>query len=234
LNNKLLYLKIIPFKFATLPDYTKEQVVELKKALTKNKQLLINPFLGGIMLLSTAKREAGKKGINKRLRKDGKVPAIIYSKGKEPQHIYVEQKDFDRVLREMESGFLPSTVFELSDEKENKIKAIVKDIDYNIITYNVQHLDFFELNDKVPVTLKVPITLEGVNDCAGVKEGGVLRQSIRHLKVECMPKDIPSHFTVCVKDIEMHKSKRLEDVVISDKVKPLVSLKEIAVLVAKR
>ena len=186
------------------------------------------------MLLSTGKREAGKKGINKRLRREGKIPAIIYSKDQEPQHIFIDTRAFNQILSKLEKGFLPSTIFELEDESKNKIKAILKSIDYNITSYDVQHLDFLQLHDNQAVTIKIPITLEGSSDCVGVKEGGVLRQTIRHLKVKCRPKDIPANFTLCVRDVALNQSKRLAEVKLTENVKPLINLREVAVVVAKR
>ncbi len=102
------------------------------------------------------------------------------------------------------------------------------------MNYSVIHLDFEELHSDVPVTVKVPIEMTGVVDCIGVKLGGILRQVIRHVKVRCLPKDIPSCFYLDVKSLDLRQSRRLNDLEIPETLRPLVDLNEVAVLIAKR
>lgn len=186
------------------------------------------------MLLKIAKREPGKKGVNNTLRREGHIPAVLYSKGQQGQHLFIDGKDFDSAKRSLKKGFLPSTIFELEDESGKKTKAIVKDITYHVTTYQIQHIDLMELHDDTVVKVKVPILPTGVANCVGIKEGGVLRSIIRHLKVECLPKHIPSHLTIDVSDISLNQSKRLGAIELPEGLKPLINLKEIAVVVAKR
>ena len=96
------------------------------------------------------------------------------------------------------------------------------------------HLEFIELSDDVPVTLNVPIELMNIPECAGVKQGGVLRQVVRHLKVRCLPKNIPSHFELDVKEVGMYEKRRLSDISLPETVEPRMGLKTIAVVVGKR
>ncbi len=70
---------------------------------------------------------------------------------------------------------MPTTVFTLSDGKKER-RAIIKDIQYHLTTYHVSHIDFEELVDNVPVSVKVPVNCIGVADCMGIKFGGFLRQ----------------------------------------------------------
>ena len=68
----------------------------------------------------------------------------------------------------------------------------------------------------------------------GIKLGGFLRQVIRHVKVECLPKNIPSEFIIDVKDLGIRQSKRLKDLAMPNGVKPLASPEEVIVVIAKR
>ena len=111
----------------------------------------------------------------------------------------------------MKSGHLPTTVFTLADGK-TRARVIIKDIQYHLTTYNVSHIDFGELIDDVPVSVKVPVKCTGVADCVGVKLGGFLRQVVRHVKIECLPQRIPSEFMVDVKDLGIRQTKRLKDI----------------------
>jgi large subunit ribosomal protein L25 len=167
------------------------------------------------------------------VRRKGDIPGIIYAPGKTPEKIVVNGSEFSTVVRNTQPGRLPTTVFTLMMGNKER-RAVLKEIQYEITTYVVSHLDFEELSDKVPVKVKVPITIVGAADCAGVKLGGFLRQVNRFVEVECLPKDIPAEFVVDVKDLGITQSKRLADLSIPAKVKPLAKLDEVVVIVAKR
>lgn len=184
------------------------------------------------MELTIYKRTAAKSDKKKlRLQKD--IPAVLYGKGMENENIYVKGSEFDEILRKIKKGSLPTIVFSLKEGK-HKHKAIIKDIQYHRTTYNIEHIDFLVLDDKVPVCVNVPIDYTGVNDCPGIKLGGVLRRVIRTLKVRCLPKDIPAEFYIDVSMLGMEESKRLSDIDLPKNVRPLGQMKEVAVAIAKR
>ena len=186
------------------------------------------------MELTINKREAGKKGLNNKIRREGNVPAVIYSSGKENETVEVDGREFDKVLRELKQGHLPTTVFKLKDENGNVVEAIVKGIEYHPTTYRVLHLDFLRLEADKPINVKVPIQCVGGAECPGVKLGGVLRQVIRHLPVRCLPKDMPSHLNVDVSDLGMQQSQRLEKIKLPETLRPLVSLRDVVAVIGKR
>jgi len=184
------------------------------------------------MELSVGTRERKTKSEIKKIRREGSIPAIIYSEGKVGQTITVNGVAMKKVLQKIQPGTLSTTIFML-DHAGVKKRAIVKDIQYNITTYEVIHLDFIELLDKVEVTLNVPIQFTGVMECAGVKQGGGLRQVIRTLRVRCLPEHIPTHFEIDVKDLGLGESRRLADIATPASVTPIANLKEIVAIVAK-
>lgn len=185
------------------------------------------------MKLAVKQRVGEKKKDIKEIRREGDIPAIIYSSKSQPEKLIVNGSDFKTILREMQQGQLPTTVFELHDGKKNR-RAIIKDIQYHLTTYVVSHIDFEELVENVPVSVKVPVNCVGVADCIGIKLGGFLRQVVRHVKVECLPKHIPSEFMIDVKDLGIRQSKRLKDITIPSGVKPLANPEEVVVVIAKR
>lgn len=186
------------------------------------------------MKLSMTKRSAGSKQELSQIRRAGNIPAVIYSKGSVGENIYVSGPEFKAVLRSLKPGCLPTTVFSLTGENGKEKRAILKDIQYKPTTYDVWHLDFEELIEGVSVNVKVPIQCTGVVDCVGIKLGGVLRQVIRTLKVNCLPKDIPSEFQLDVRELHISQTKRLSDIQLPNTVRPLSDLKEVAVVIAKR
>jgi large subunit ribosomal protein L25 len=185
------------------------------------------------MKLAVKQRVGEKKKDIKDIRRDGDVPAIIYFPKGQPEKLIVSGVEFGAVLRGMKPGQLSTTVFTLSDGKKER-RAIIKDIQYHPTSYSVLHIDFEELIDDVPVSVKVPVNCIGVADCVGIKLGGFLRPVSRYVKVKCLPKHIPAEFTVNVKDLGIRQSKRLKDIAMPTGVKPLERLEEVLVVIAKR
>lgn len=186
------------------------------------------------MKLKILSRESQKKSETKKIRREGNIPAVIYVRGKPTDAIAISGPEFNAVLRTMQPGRLSTTKFTLSDAHGKPRHAILKEIQYEPTTYKVQHLDFEELFDDAKVSVKVPIECTGVADCVGIKLGGFLRQVIRHMRVRCLPKDIPSVFQIDVRNLAMYDTKRLSDLQISQTIRPLADLNEVAVVIAKR
>lgn len=186
------------------------------------------------MKLNVEKRAAAKKSESKRIRREGNIPAVVYVRGKPSEIITVKGDEFNALLRKVVSGRLSTTVFELSEGDGKGRKAILKDIQYDPVSYNVDHLDFEALIDDMQISVKVPIECIGTADCVGVKLGGFIRQVIRHLRVRCLPKDLPNYFTLDVKNLGLWEAKRLADLELPPTIRPLADLNEVAVTIAKR
>lgn len=186
------------------------------------------------MQLHIAKRSLDKKCDVKKSRRAGKIPAAIYVRGEHAETILIDEAEFQNILRHVQKGRLSTTKIDLIDESGKKRCAIIKDIQYHITTYRVIHLDFEVLHDDVKVKVNVPIEPVGAVDCAGIKLGGVLRQVIRSLKVQCFPKDIPDFFEIDVRSMAMKDAKKLSDLQIPAALRPLKNLDEVCIVIAKR
>ena len=203
-------------------------------ALARGKDTLFYWENRGYMKLSIKERSTEQKCQSKRLRRDGHIPAVLYVRGKESRSISVAKADFEAILRSLIKGRLSTTILTLVDENGQETKALVKDIQHHPTSYQILHLDFEDLHPEVPVNVKVPIECTGVVECVGIKLGGVLRRVIRFLSVNCLPEDIPGHLELDVRELSIKQFKRLEDLKIPEKVKPLTNLSEVAVVIAKR
>ncbi|WP_068468183.1 50S ribosomal protein L25/general stress protein Ctc [Candidatus Protochlamydia phocaeensis] len=186
------------------------------------------------MKLQTVARKANSKSEVNKLRREGYIPAVLYTKGKEGETLAVKSAEFGAYLRQVKSGHLPTTKFTLVDDKGHERQVIIKDIQYNVTSYAVTHLDFEELVEDHKINVKVPIECIGAVDCVGIKLGGVLRQVIRHVRVRCLPKDMPSFFELDIKELGLKQSKRLSDIQIPETVRPLVDLHEVVAVIVKR
>lgn len=186
------------------------------------------------MKLNYRLRTSGRKSDSKRLRCQGAIPAIVYSRGQHSISIAITASEYEALVRHVKPGHLSTQVFTLVDDKGHEKRAILKEIQYEPTTYQIQHLDFEELVKGHKVNIKIPIEWIGAADCVGVKLGGVLRAVIRSLRVACLPEDIPEAFQLDVRDMGPRDSKRLRELVIPPTVRPLVDLNEVAVVIAKR
>src|SRR3990167_9743895 len=185
------------------------------------------------MKLAIFKRETLKKGDTKRLRREGNIPAVLYGASQSNENVYLKNDEMQAILRGLKSGLLATAVFELVDGKKTH-KAVIKDVQYHVTSYAIQHIDFAILSDNAPVSVNVPIQILGSAECAGVKLGGFPRQVIRTLRVSCLPKDIPQEFTLDITSLDVNQSKRLSDIAIPANVRPLAKMSEVAVMIGKK
>jgi len=185
------------------------------------------------MKLKVSKRAGEKKSELTQLRFKGDIPAVVYSLGKPSEKITIDGSEFGAVIRGLKRGFLPTSVFEMEIDGE-KSRAIVKDIQYHPTTYRILHLDFLVLDEKRKVDVKVPVTFLGEAECVGVKLGGFVRQVIYHVKVCCLPKDIPSDFKLDIRSLSIGESMRIADIETVKGLRFLIPGKEIIVVIAKR
>jgi large subunit ribosomal protein L25 len=185
------------------------------------------------MKLSITSRKTGTKGIAKKLRREGQIPAILYGTGHANKEVSLKRDEIQAVLRSIRQGLLSTTVFELV-EGSHTHKAMIKEIQYHPVSYAILHIDFALVSDKAPVTVNVPIQITGAAESIGVKGGGFMRHVIRSLKVSCALKDMPQELTLDIRDLDVAGSKRLSDIQLAPGIKPLAKMNEVAVVIAKK
>lgn len=176
--------------------------------------------------------KATKNHLNK-IRWEENIPGIIYSAGKENQMISLKKSDIQALMREIPKGRLATTIFNLKMDK-NKKKAIIKEIQYDRTSYNMIHLDFQEVFKDQKIRVKVPIECKGLSECAGIKLGGIFRQTHYFLAVECLPADLPESFVFDIKDLEIGAVVRFSDLTLPKGVKPLALMQEVALSIARQ
>jgi large subunit ribosomal protein L25 len=164
--------------------------------------------------LEAQTRKPGTKNEARRVRRDGKIPAVVYGAGKDSLPITVDPRVVTRILNS-ETGH--NTIFDLALNGENT-KAMIVDWQYEPIKGRLLHIDLKRIAlDKV-LRVSVPIFLKG--EAAGVKqEGGILEQMLREVEIECLPADIPSHIDVDVSHLTFGKVLRVSDLPHSEKLK---------------
>ena len=169
-----------------------------------------------------------------RFRRDGLIPYVAYCKGETKELGVVSKAEIEKLIRSIRPGFLATTKILLKNESGQEREVIVKEIQYHPTSYNILHLDFLELEKSTPVTVKVPIEYANTVDCIGVKLGGMLRSVSRNVRIKCLPKDIPTHFQVDVKNLDLRQSVRIKSIEIPKGVHCLANPNDVVVSVVKK
>ncbi len=155
-----------------------------------------------------------RKGVTKQLRREGKIPAVIYGKNK-TKAIAVEAKEFNTKFHHISENTLITITI-----GRKKHEVLIKDYQENLLKNYLVHLDFFEVEKGKLLRTHIPLTITG--SAKGVKEGGILQVSLHEIEVECTPQDIPDHFTVDVTNLEVGESIHIDTLKVPEGVRLLV------------
>jgi len=165
--------------------------------------------------LEAQPREAGTKNHARRVRREGKIPAVVYGAGKDARPVSVDPRHVLRILRS-DSGH--NTIFDLALDGGEKTKAMIVDWQYEPIKGHLLHIDLKRIAMDRALKVNVPVVLQGVAE--GVKtEGGILEQMLREVEIECLPGDIPSHIDVDISHLTFGKVLRVSDLPHNPKLK---------------
>jgi large subunit ribosomal protein L25 len=164
--------------------------------------------------LEAQPRTAGNKNAARRVRVEGKIPAVVYGAGQDSLSVAVDPRQVTRILNS-ETGH--NTIFDLTLDGA-KTKAMIVDWQYEPIKGKLLHIDLKRIAMDKKLAVMVPVELVG--EPAGVKQqGGILEQMLREVEIECLPGDIPSHIDVDVSELVFGKVLRVADLPHSDKFK---------------
>jgi large subunit ribosomal protein L25 len=140
--------------------------------------------------LQAATRTGTGKGAARTLRREGKVPGVIYGHNRQPEAVSIDTAMLNKMLIGISSG---TTVLDVVVDGRPAVKALIREIQRDSVRpAEILHLDLYEVQADEKVTLSIPIHLVGIPD--GVRNsGGVLDHSLRELEIEVLPADILEH-----------------------------------------
>ncbi len=163
--------------------------------------------------LAGFERNMLKKGPAGRLRKEGKIPAVIYGHN-EPVHISVDAKEFDKKFHTLSENTLITIKVE-----DKEYEVLVKEFQENVMLGTLAHIDFFEVERGKTLHTRIPVYLTGA--AVGVKEGGLLEHRLHEIDIECFPKDIPEKIEVDISELHVGESIHISDLPVPESVKIL-------------
>ena len=153
--------------------------------------------------MSGSLRENVGKKDTKALRKAEMVPCVMYGSGEEQVHFATEAKNFKKIL------FTPETYIIDFNVNGKVYKTILQDVQYHPVTDNVLHADFLIVKEDKPVTVTLPVALEG--SAADVMRGGKLKKGVRKVKVCGLLKDLPDYINVNISGLNINEAIKVKD-----------------------
>ncbi|MEA2463786.1 MAG: large subunit ribosomal protein [Acidobacteriota bacterium] len=168
--------------------------------------------------LEVTRREATGKEVAKKLRRDGKVPAVVYGGHRDPVAITVDRKTVSELIKKSEHGIRSVFLLKMAGSDQQR-HAMIKELTIDPISRKMKHIDFVRviMDEVVKVTIPVHVTGTAI----GVKEGGLLDFQVRELHVECLPNAIPDSIDVDVTALGSHDYLRVKDLKLPEGVRVL-------------
>jgi large subunit ribosomal protein L25 len=142
------------------------------------------------------------------MRRDGRIPAVLYGPKTEPNMISIGARDLDNILKQ---GSIGRSIINLEiDGVKGTTAAMVKEMQTHPMSQNVLHIDFYKVDMARKIKVNVPVITTGIS--AGVELGGMLQIIRRELEVYCLPNQIPQAITIDITDLEIGDSVHVNDI----------------------
>ncbi len=153
-------------------------------------------------------RNSTGKGAGRSLRRDGRIPAVLYGSGIESIPLSISIHDIEQLLKKINYAQALLNL-KVEGEKPFEKTVMIKEIQTEPLSQHFLHIDFYEVDMKRKLTVTVPIVTTGISK--GVEAGGVLQIIRRELEVNCLPMEIPEQITIDISDLEVGDSIHVDE-----------------------
>jgi len=179
--------------------------------------------------LKAVPRNLGRRAGAKKLRSEGRIPAVIYGRQAKPQNLELNSKEMENLIHHSASENVLVDLAVDSDARPKRL-ALVQEVQHNPLTGSILHVDFHEVAENEKVTIMVPVETTG--EAVGVKtDGGVLEHVLFKIKARALPKDLPEVITVDVSHLKIGEAIHLGEIpapagveIIGDKNVPVIAV----------
>jgi len=176
--------------------------------------------------LSVELRVEGGKGASRRLRRNGRIPGVVYGSQTASTSISLDPDQLETLIRTSHAGV--NTLIDLTGASEVKGKTVlVKELQRSPVRGVLMHADLYELDPNARIRVSVPIHLEGT--AFGVTMGGLIDHSLRVVELDCMPQAIPDEILVDVSALDVGDSVHVSSLALPEGVE-LVTQAELSVV----
>ncbi|MBT8448954.1 MAG: 50S ribosomal protein L25/general stress protein Ctc [Gammaproteobacteria bacterium] len=163
-------------------------------------------------------RDESGKGASRRLRHEGKVPAILYGDSKKSQSLTLNH---DEVIQHLEQEAFYSQVLTLVANGK-KQRAILRDIQRHPWKPKVMHMDFQRINSRKKLNVSIPLHFINEETSVGFKAGGIVSHQINELEVSCLPGDLPEYIEVDVEALDLGDNIFISDLKLPEGVESVI------------
>lgn len=164
------------------------------------------------LAMTCQKRQDTGKGAARKLRREGKVPGVLYG-GDAAVPVAIDPKDIDNILNS-QAGENAIFQLKLTGEKVEGRNVILRELQFDSLKGHLLHADLYEISMDVELEVRVPVELEGTP--AGADEDGVLTHPLTEVHVRCLPSMIPDKFVLDVSSLQIGQSLHISDLIIPD------------------
>ncbi len=168
--------------------------------------------------LEAFSRDKSGKGAARSLRRDGKVPAVIYSKASAPVSISVKSNE---LRQEYMRGRFRSRLIDLMLDGK-VVKALPKDVQFHPVSDQIEHVDFIKVEAGVAVNVQIPVKFIGQEKSVGLKKGGVLNIVRHEVEFHCLPEAIVAHIEINIEEMDIGDSVHINDVKLPAGITPVI------------
>ena len=182
------------------------------------------------LTLPAETRDRAGKGASRALRREGRVPAVVYGEKKEPLSIHVEEKLLNKMLST--GHFMNSIV--MIDVGGKATRTLPKAVDFHPVTSRPTHVDFLRISEHTKVTVAVPVRFDNEDASPGLKRGGVLNVVQHEIELTCDAAHIPDEIHVPLDGLEIGDSIHISQVKLPQGAEPTITDRDftVATLVA--
>jgi large subunit ribosomal protein L25 len=176
------------------------------------------------VVFAAQKRADFGSGNARRLRRTGRIPAVLYGRNGQSVSLDVDTRDFSNGIK----GISESTIVKIEVDGTSH-DAFVKDTQRNIVSGSILHVDFYEVESGQLLRTRVSVHVQG--NPVGVRDGGVLELPLHDVEVECYPKDLPERINVDISGLQVNQSIHVRDLTLGEGVKLISSSEQVVALV---
>ncbi|MEO0501464.1 MAG: 50S ribosomal protein L25/general stress protein Ctc [Pseudomonadota bacterium] len=165
------------------------------------------------MTIAAQVRDKAGKGASRAIRREGRVPAVIYGDGKDPISVHVEERALRKLLN---TGQMLNSVVEVEVDGGDTHRTLPKDVQFHPVTDRALHVDFLRLAKGAKIAVAVPMHFTDEETSPGLKRGGVLNVVRHEIEVECRPSLIPSELVASLDGLEIGDSIHISQVTLPE------------------
>ncbi len=151
------------------------------------------------LTINATRRDGQGKGASRRLRREEKVPAIVYGAGKKPSMITLNIHEITHLLENEEAY---TSVLDLAINKKTE-PVIIKDLQRHRAKNTITHVDLLRINMKQTIATNIPLHFIGEEDNQAIRLGAILNQFITSVEISCLPADLPNGIDVDISNLEL-------------------------------